>query len=161
MNSFEEVNQILESGPLSEGLSRLEQFAKANKGRGAGQAEADIHKQGEAKEELARWASTELNGWEGAGNRNGFPEYRRIPIQRVDRLGRPLQDTDGRSVVVEMPVLYGVRNLEQHLRKGMTTFHEEGPQGSGIRIEAQQIGVLFQAIRNEARRRLAETLPTD
>lgn len=151
MLSVEQVNKALELGALSEALHKLEQFAEA---RRLGQQEGKE----EANEELARWASTELEGWDEADDQ--FPNYRRIAVQKVDRLGRAIMDAKGKPVVIEIPVLYGVKSLEGYLRKGMTTLHEEGPHGTGIRIQAQQIGVLFQAIRTEARCRLALTLPS-
>lgn len=173
--NLKEVKAILEAGPLSDGLHTLEQFARFHKesgggyreGQGQSEAEADAarntqrDRQREANEELARWAYLELTGWESAGDE--FPVYRRIPIQLVDRQGRAKLDAKGNAIMVEMPVLYGVKNLEQHLRKGMTIVYEGEAlaQGTGMRIQAQQIGVMFQAIRHEAKRRLEKAYQSE
>lgn len=133
--SFEDVDGVLQSGPLSEGLFRLEQFAE-NQGN----------------DSLARWAMAELKGWDTIGEQ--APDYRKMAVLMVDKVGGPVYTGDGQPMILTLPIYYGVGELEKYENNGMTVLHSDPPRGAGVSLSPDQITTLLETIRYEARRGL-------
>lgn len=147
-STLENLLGTLNSSPLDEALFELEQFASDQQFT-----------------ELKQWAMTELEGYVGRTNsQNEIPEYRKLSVEWVDRIGNPLVIKDARlSFLRHYHMPHSVRDLQASLDKGMTIQPTNvldllnklsGATIYGGRIESSKIQVLLGRIRTEAIRRL-------
>lgn len=140
MYSFDDVSQALEAGLLSEGLFRLEQFARS-----------------QGNTDLADWAAAELTGWNSTSE--DFPDYRKMTVQVVDGDRYPIRRDEGGWLLVTLPLAQGVQVLQQHVGEGMTVYTDDAPSGWGISISREQIQMILGAGRQAARRKLLHAFP--
>ena len=131
MYTFDEVKAALEAGPLDEALAKLELYGQTN-----------------GHDELVKWCSSELSGYEAADT--------------AAQLGRTYRETSAivlrHGVAVHAGKLYinqGVDALAPYEKQGLQFADSTGslPPGHVVQLPMQSIAAVFNGIRAEAKRR--------
>lgn len=164
MYDIQDVVKSLDGSSLTEGLSKLENFA-ASKG---------LH-------ELAKWCNAEAVGYNKEIQETvGLPGYRVVGVHWVDMIGRTLPidfggDVELANMASKLPIHLGTAQLESYKEKGMllnvprlseslssmlTDQWGDSIKLRGASVSAAAVQGILQAIRIEARRRLQNSTAT-
>ena len=151
MYSFQEVLEALQTQHLASALLKLESFAKA-----------------QGIEELSQWALKELEGYNDFLDKD-VPDYRKLSVKWQDVYGRQVLIQHFDLVAANYCRLRtGVQEVEQYSANGLaiqdSIWINILSQRTGVQIyraivEPQKVRALLERIRNEAVRKLQETLP--
>lgn len=139
-----EIFQSLELSPLSEALTKLEQYARLQE-----------------KVTTAQWAMLELEGYLGKYAYT-CPDYRTVILSYFDASGQAIPELS--KDYGSWALLHGVTKLEAHLKNGMTLklssevenflSQASSKQVYGGHVEPEQIKAVLGSVRTEAKSKL-------